>query len=312
MEILLDIDVPVFGIVGLGYGAVRLGWFSAEATKGLSRFVFNFAIPALLFRTMATTELPEVIAWGYLISYYGGGYLVWILASLIGRFGFRQTGAEPALAGMTAAFSNTVLLGVPLVLTTFGEAATLPLFLIIACHSWQLLSVVTVQAEIGLGARNEMRHLPVNVLKSLTSNPIILALLGGVLFNLVGFELPKIADTLTETLGRAALPCAVFAMGASIAGYRVMGAIGPASTGVMLKLVAHPLFVWLLATHVFTVDPLWRDVAVILAALPVGVNVYLMAERYQSGIAPAATAILISTGLSFATVTGVLALLQVR
>ena len=59
MEILLDIIVPVFGIVALGYGVARLGLFPNEATKGLSRFVFDYAIPAMLFRTMATTELPD-------------------------------------------------------------------------------------------------------------------------------------------------------------------------------------------------------------------------------------------------------------
>ncbi len=312
MDILLDIIVPVFGIVGIGYGAARLGIFPAEATKGLSLFVFSFAIPALLFRTMATTDLPESIPWGYLISYFGGGYVAWLVGSFISARMFRADGAAPAIAGMTGAFSNTVLLGVPLVLTTYGEAATLPLFLIIAFHSWQLLSVVTIQAEIGIGTRDEMRRLPHNVLKGLVRNPIILALLAGVAVNVVGLPLPGIVDELTMTLGKAALPCAVFAMGASLAAYRVMGAASEAAIGTILKLALHPLLVWILATYVFRIEPLWRDVAVILAALPVGVNVYLMAERYRAGVAPAATAILISTGLSVVTVAGVLWMLNVR
>lgn len=312
MEILLDIIVPVFGIVALGYGAARTGLFPHEATKGLSRFVFDYAIPAMLFRTMATTELPETIQWGFLISYFGGGYVAWIAGSLLSTFVFRARGAEPAIAGMTGAFSNTVMLGVPLVLTTYGDVATLPLFLIIAFHSWQLLSVVTVQAEIGIGAREEMRQLPVNVAMGLVKNPIIIALLVGVLTNLIGIELPKFVDTLTGTLGRAALPCAVFAMGASIAAYRIAGAVPQAAVGTALKLALHPILVWVLATHVFTVEPLWRDVAVILASLPVGVNVYLMAQRYQAAVAQSATAILVSTGLSVLTVAGVLWLLDVR
>jgi len=312
MEILLDIIVPVFGIVALGYGAARSGLFPHDATKGLSRFVFDYAIPAMLFRTMATTELPETIQWGFLISYFGGGYIAWIAGSLLGATVFRAKGAEPAIAGMTGAFSNTVMLGVPLVLTTYGDVATLPLFLIIAFHSWQLLSVVTIQAEIGVGARDEMRHLPVNVAKGLVRNPIIIALLLGVVVNLAGIELPVFLDTLTGTLGAAALPCAVFAMGASIAAYRIAGAVGEAAVGTVLKLALHPLLVWALATHVFAVEPLWRDVAVILAALPVGVNVYLMAQRYQAAVAQSATAILVSTGLSVLTVAGVLWLLDVR
>ena len=312
MEIILEIIVPVFGIVGIGYGAARLGLFRQEATKGLSAFVFDFAIPAMLFRAMATTALPAQIEWGYLISYFGGGYGAWVIGTLVSLYLFRRPGAEPAIAGMTGGFSNTVLLGVPLILTTFGERATLPLFLVIAFHSWQLLSVVTIQAEVGVGARDEMRRLPANVLKGLVRNPIIIALLAGVAFNLSGLTLPHVVDTLTETLGRAAMPCAVFAMGASLAGYRLAGSVGEAGVGVVLKLALHPILVWLLATHVLTVDPLWRDVAVILAALPVCVNVYLMAQRYQAGIAPAVTAVLLSTAVSVLSVALVLHLLEVR
>lgn len=312
MEIILEIIVPVFGIVGIGYAAARTGMFRQEATKGLSAFVFDFAIPAMLFRTMAKTALPEHMEWGYLISYFGGGYGAWALGTAISYLVFRRGGADPAIAGMTAGFSNTVMLGVPLALTAFGEAATLPVFLIIACHSWQLLSVATIQAEAGIGAREEMRRLPLNVLKGLVTNPIIIALLSGVLFNLTGLKLPHIVDTLTETLGRSALPCAVFAMGASLAGYRIAGSLGEASAGVVLKLALHPALVWLLSTHVFAVELLWRNVAVLLASLPVGVNVYLMAQRYQAGVAPAVTAVLISTGASVLTVAGVLSLLDVR
>ncbi|EDP64474.1 50S ribosomal protein L13 [alpha proteobacterium BAL199] len=312
MEIILEIIVPVFGIVGIGYAAARLGWFKPDATKGLSTFVFDFAIPAMLFRAMATTTLPAQIEWGYLISYFGGGYGAWLIGSLISRYGFRRSGADPAIAGMTGGFSNTVLLGVPLILTTFGEKATLPLFLLVACHSWQLLSVFTVQAEIGIGAREEMRRLPLNVAAGLIKNPIIISLLAGILYNLAGLPLPHVVDTLTATLGRAAMPCAVFAMGSSLAGYRLAGSVGEANIGVVLKLLVHPILVWLLATHVFAVEPLWRDVAVILASLPVGVNVYLMAQRYQAGVAPAVTAVLISTAVSVLSVAAVLTLLEVR
>src|SRR3546814_7862689 len=88
-----------------------------------------------------------------------------------------------------------------------------------------------------------MRRLPANVLKGLVRNPIIIALAAGVLYNLSGLPLPSVADTLTETLGRAALPCAVFAMGASLAGYRLAGSLGEASIGVILKLLLHPVLV---------------------------------------------------------------------
>ncbi len=101
-------------------------------------------------------------------------------------------------------------------------------------------------------------------------------------------------------------------MGASLAGYRIAGALPEAAAGVGLKLILHPLLVWLLGTYVFELEPLWRDVAVVMAALPVGVNVYLFALRYETGAPPAATAILVSTLLSVGTIAAVLFLLGVR
>lgn len=312
MQILLDIIVPVFGIVAIGYLAARFGLFPRAANDGLTRFVFTFAIPPMLFRSMATNELPDPIEWGFLISYFGGGYLVWAVGMLVSSTVFRRPFEAASVAGMTGAFGNTVLLGIPLILATYGDAGTLPVFLIISFHSWQLLSVVTVLIEGGRGNRYRLMEVPWNILKGLVGNPIIIGLVLGIVWNVADLPLPKTVDVLAETLGRAALPCAVFAMGASLASYRVMGALAEAGVGVVLKLIAHPAAVWVLATYVLEVEQPWRDIAVIVAALPVGVNVYLVAERYETGSAPAATAILLSTALSVITVAILLTVLDVR
>ena len=101
-------------------------------------------------------------------------------------------------------------------------------------------------------------------------------------------------------------------MGASLAGFRLSGAVADAGLSVVLKLIAHPLLVWLLATYVFDLKPLWRDVATVMAALPVGINVYLLADRYQAGVGSGVTAILVSTALSVASIAVVLTFLGVR
>ena len=105
---------------------------------------------------------------------------------------------------------------------------------------------------------------------------------------------------------------ALATMGASLAGFRLSGAVADAGLSVVLKLIAHPLLVWLLATYVFDLKPLWRDVATVMAALPVGINVYLLADRYQAGVGSGVTAILVSTALSVASIAVVLTFLGVR
>jgi len=312
MQILLDIIAPVFGIIGLGYAAARLGWFSKQATDGVGTFVFNFAIPALLFRSMARLEFPETIEWGFLFAFFGGAYISWAVSMLVSRLVFKRPFGNISIAGMGGAFGNTVLLGIPLVLTTYGDDGALPIFLIISFHSWQFFIVVTMLIEGGRGNRARMRDVPLNILKGLGSNPIMYGLLGGIIWNVLDLPIPAFADSILEMLGRAALPCAIFTIGASLAAYRIAGALPEAGSMVVFKLILHPVAVFVLGTWVFELDPLWRNVAVIVAAMPIGVNVYLFAQRYDAGVAPVATAMLLSTALSMVTVALLLHGLGVR
>lgn len=309
MSILLDVMLPVFGLVLLGYGAVRLKWLDADAVRGLSLFVFNFALPAMLFRALATTRLPEDIEWAFLLSYYIAALVVFGLGMVVAGRGFGRPLAGQGLAGLTASYSNTVLLGIPIVLTAFGDAAALPLFLVIATHNLVLFPPATALIEAGLGRRNSLRRLPISTLAGMARNPIVGGLTLGLVFNLLGLGIPKPLDSIVSTLGAAAVPAATFALGATLARYRIAGALKEAGTLVCIKTIVQPAIVWLLATRVFDVAPLWASVAITMAALPTGINAYLFAERYDHGVATAATAVLLSTGLSIGTLSVLLFLL---
>jgi malonate transporter and related proteins len=192
------------------------------------------------------------------------------------------------------------------VLTGLGEAASLPLFLLLAFHSALLFTVSTVVLEVGGARREELREVPAKALGGLARNPILWGLLGGVAFNLLGLALPAAIERWSALVAGAAVPCALFSMGASLRAYRIAGALQPALVMVTLKLVVCPLAVWALATFAFDVPRLWAKVAILLAAMPVGVNVYLFGVRYDAGQAETATAILLSSILSVATLSATL------
>lgn len=305
MELVIDVILPVFGVIAVGFAAAKLGWFDRSATRGLSLFVFNFSVPLLLLRSLAATPLPSEIQWGFLISYYAGAFIVFGLNMVIAGRGFGRRLDEQAIFGLSAAFSNTVLLGIPLVLTTYGDEASLPLFLIIAVHGLIMFPTVTLIIEgsrgRGVGTFSILRA----TLLGLVRNPIIWGLLAGLLFNQMNWTISGAADEITALLARAALPCSLFAMGASLAGFKVAGHVNQAMVGVSLKLVVHPLLVWLLASYVFAIDPMWAGVAVLLAAMPTGINVYLFAQRYGICIGSSATMVLIGSVLSIVTITAV-------
>lgn len=298
--------VPIFGLMAFGYAATFTRVFDAAAARALAGFVFYFAIPVMLFRSMASARLPDQIPWGYLLSYYLGAAVVFAAGMAGARALFGGSFERQAIAGFSAAFGNTVLLGIPLVLTTFGERASLPLFLLVAFHSTLLFTVVTVVIEIGRGSRAGLRALPVAILGGLATNPVLWGLILGVAFSLAGLRLPGPLERWAALIGNGAAPCALFSVGASLRAYRLKGALAPAAMIAALKLVAHPLLVVGLIRLVFEVPPLWAKVAIVIAALPVGVNPYLFAVRYDAGQAESASAILLTSLLSVVTVSVVL------
>lgn len=308
MRLIIDIVFPLFGVGIIGYLAARLGAFGEPAKRGLSLFVFNFATPALLFRSLVRADLPAQMEWGLLLSYFLPGFLIFALAMGLVRRVFTRPSSDLGIVAMGACFGNTVLIGIPICLATFGEAAAVPLFLILAFHGALFYPTVTAVTELGL-ERGALGRLPWITLKGLVGNPIIMSLLAGYLWNLWGPPLPTALDALMELLGQAAIPCALFATGASLSRYRIAGNIAESLAVIGLKLLVMPALVWLLAAKVFTLPATWVAVAVILAALPSGVNVYIFAERYGRAVATATTTVFLATVLSMITLPILLVLL---
>ncbi|MGE5145524.1 MAG: AEC family transporter [Candidatus Eiseniibacteriota bacterium] len=311
MHIVVTIILPVFGILVAAYAVSRAGLFSVQSASALSNFVFNFALPVMLFRTLSATAMPEHFAWGLIFSYYGGVVTVFALAMIVGGVLFGRKLDGQGVLGMTAGYANLVLIGIPLILTALGEKGAVPLFLLVGLNSMVLYSLATIVIETGRGSGQGLKRLPINVARGLVTNPIVMSMILGFICGLLGWRLPAPVDTLFKTFGTAAAPCALFAMGATLAQYRIAGNIAESLALVALKLVVHPLVVFLLATYVFELEPIPRLVAVVLAGMPSGVNSFLFANRYETGVATATTSIFLSTGLSMISSTIILALFSV-
>jgi len=311
MEAVVGIVLPVFGLVALGYGASWTGWFTEQANDGLTRYVFAFAIPVLLFRTLATTALPDDLPLGFLAAYYLGLLTVFAGGLIAARMLFRQDLGGQTISGTAAGYGNTVLLGIPIVLAAFGEAGAVPLFLVIAIHSPLMFPIITILLEIAKRREANLWRLPWLVLKGLMTNPIFVGLLVGLAFNLLNMPIWAPVDRMAELLSMSVAPCALFAVGASLFRYRIFGNIAHCLVLTALKTLVFPAIVWVLAFQVFLVEPLWGAVAVVLAAQPAGVNAFLFANRYGVGEGRASSTVLISTAFSVVTLSVILHLLTV-
>lgn len=302
MPVLLNVVAPVFGILGLGFGAARLRILDPAGIRGLVVFVFYFAIPVLLFRSLAEMTLPDAIPWPFLGAFYVGALTVYAAGMALARWGFGRPLADQAIWGMGAGFSNTVLLGIPIVLTGLGPEAALPLFLIIGFHSAVLMPVTVAILHLDRPDGDGRGGKAATVVREVVRNPIVMGLALGMLANLAGVTLPGVLDGMAELLGGAAVPAALFAMGASLAAYPAGGDTLPALALAGLKLVVHPFLVWVLVGPVLGVDGIWLSTAVVVAAMPTGVNVYLFAARYDAAPSVAARTVLLASAASVVTV----------
>ena len=295
MTDLIAVIAPVFGLMAAGFFASWSGLLSARAGEGLSEFVFTLSIPALIFRTMATAALPDVQPWGYWLAYFIATALVWAAVMLATRRLLNVPHRQSVIAGLIASQSNTVLVGIPLLLRAYGEPGAVPLFLLIAVHLPLMLTAAAVMIEGGGGFD------ALGLAKRLALNPVLLSLFLGVAFRFSGLPLGGPPKAVIDGLAGASIPCALVAMGMSLRRYGVAAEFGLASLIAGFKLIVHPALVYLFAFKVFAMPPVWAGVAVLFAAMPCGVNSYLFAERYKTGVAMCSSAIALTTLLSLGT-----------
>jgi hypothetical protein len=290
----LAVVFPVFGLIAIGYAARWAGVVRETTGEGLSDFVFVLAVPCLLFRTLAKADIPAIQPWGYWIAYFAGLCVVWVLAMLASRRLFGRAGAAPVVAGFAAAQSNTIFVGIPMILKAYGDAGAVPLGMLLAIHLPVTMTAATILVEgratsVGLLAKRLFTH------------PIIIGIMLGSLARPVVGHVPEPVWTLVDLIAGAAVPCALVSLGIAMRRYGLESGLGLPLVLSGLKLGLHPLIVYLLATKVFDMPPHWSGVAVLFAACPCGINAYLFAERYRQGVADASSAIALSTMFSLFT-----------
>jgi malonate transporter len=294
--VIYEVIFPIFAIAMGGYLVAYKQILSPQDIHGLSRFVFVIAFPILLFNSFANMEMPTQINWKFLFSYYLVVFVTFSLGMFIDKRAFSGTLKEQVIFALGSSYSNLILVGLPIISSGFGEQGILPLFMIVSVHSATFFSLSTVLIERGNhGGNLSGVDIARQTLKDLIRNPIILSLVLGLGINFTRIPIPQPVGDALDLFSRAALPCALFMLGASLNEYKVSGHLAEAGTIVGLKMILQPLLVWVMVFLVFHLDPLWGSVAVLGAGMPIGINTYLFAQLYQANTKTLSTAILLSS-----------------
>jgi malonate transporter and related proteins len=299
--------LPVFGMIMLGLAFAKAGIIDESMGRGIGAFVFNVAVPALLFKTVSTIASTDGAPWGLWVAFYGGLAITWIATTLVSRNFDDLSESGGAAAAMAASFGNLALLGTPLALAHFGEQVAIPLGLILSIHAPILWTAATLHRELSRHSGTlSLAKLARDLFMNLATNAIVLALAAGSLWRMTGLGLTPVVDKMLDMLAAASIPTALFALGVSLSAYSLRGRLGSMSALIALKMLLLPIVVYLLTRYVVDLPPLWRQVAVLFAAMPSGANAFLFAQRHDEAV-PAVTGA-ITAGTALAALSSVLLL----
>lgn len=314
MAEILNLALPFFGLIALGALASRL-WSAGEAGLAwINIFVIYFALPSLIFVVIAVTPFEKLVDWPFVTATAGvtvAAYLGMLAAS---RVLFGTSFKVAVLHGSCASYGNVGYMGLPLAVAFFGPEAAVPAALIF-CFDCTIQAVLTAFLATAAHENAEDAHwraAATRIARQVLTHPFIVAAVLGALASALQLNIPGAIDTLLNMLMKAAGPAALFALGVTV-GLRKFAAVGRELPLVaFIKTILQPALAFVVISQVPGLDPLWLQVAVMMAALPTASNAFIFATQYRTYVEGASTAVIVTTAISAVTVPLIVYLLEHR
>jgi predicted permease len=306
----LNLALPFFGLIFIGFACGKLKRLPDQGLSWMNFFILYVALPALFFRILSRTPFEQLAQWNFVQATVLATFSAFTLSMLIGLVVYRGRRAEATLAGVGGGFGNVGYMGPGLALATIGPQATVPVALIFSFDALLVFALVPLLMSFsGAGKAGVLRALR-DGLAGILLNPLLIAAALGVGAAALRFEPPTALDRLLQFLYTSAAPCALFALGVTVA-LRPLGRVPkevPLLVGI--KLVLHPIAVLLLLPWFGTFSDAWVHTAVLMAALPPALTAYVFARQFDVWIEQASSVVLLGTALSVLTLTTVMWLVQ--
>lgn len=301
MQALIDVILPVFIVVGFGYLVVWRGLFSTSAVDGLMSYTQNFAIPCLLFIALIQIDLSQAYSLKLMSSFYIGAASGFALGFLGARYLFRRSAQDSVAIGFVSLFSNSVMMGLAITERAYGVEALVANFAIVSMHAPFCYFVGITAMEIAKSDGESIGKVASNVVRSMMKNALFIAIILGLMINIMNVTLPKAILDGADMIAQTALPAALFGMGGVLYQYRPEGDFGPIAWVVGISLLIHPAIVWILG-QIWNLSVSELRSAVLTSAMAPGINCYIFASIYNRAKRVAASGVLIATSLSVFTI----------
>ena len=308
---IINTILPVFIIMGAGYLAVKTGYLKPEVSENLNAVTVRLAVPILLFRAIYNLDFEKAIQWPILLSFYSGAIASFLITAYLARKLFKRRPGEAIAVGFCAMFSNTVLIGVPIAERAFGVDSLTLVFGIIAFHAPGLYAIGMIAMEFARSDGRSVSQTLKSAGKSIFGNSLMIGILIGASLNLLSIELPTPISAAVDMVANAAIPIALIGIGASLTRYEMKSEMSETFMVSLVSLILHPAIA-LLQFRMYCLGlPIeYVQVAVIIAAMPPGMNIYIFAVMYNRAVALSASAIILATIASIFTISAWLWILK--
>ncbi|MCW8832152.1 MAG: AEC family transporter [Colwellia sp.] len=311
---ILAIISPLIVVALLGYVCTKSRWLSKEQLSALSKFTFSISIPAFLFYQMAKADFSEQVSPQLFAAFYLPVLACYAIAWFISYYFYqdrlannienthKNNSAASAVFALGASYSNTIIVGLPVLLSAIGEQVIAIIFLIVTFHSAMLFALTSAIAARANAKNNTHKLNGFTFIKQTLNNPLIISILSGLLVNLSGIVLPAFIQESLALISKPAIALALFILGASLAFYQVKQELKFITIACMIKLMLLPSLVFLTAHYLFNLEAITVTVLVMLSACPTGVNAYLIAATHQQHQQTVAGTVVLSTLISIITI----------
>ncbi|CAH9063163.1 hypothetical protein PSECIP111951_03305 [Pseudoalteromonas holothuriae] len=285
---------PIIFVVFSGYACIKLNIFSASALDGLRQFIFNLAIPVFLFINMYQADLTQALSGSVMLSFYLPVFAVYLISCGALKLLMNKSLADSAAMALASTYSNTILVGLPVIISSLGAEYGAMVFMIITFHSALLFSCTFIFAS-------NFQSRFIDTIKPLLLNPIVMSISLGLVCNYLSMPISDTIQTALTLLSEPAIAGALFVLGASLNSYSIKQAWQSALFISLTKLVLLPLTVFVMAKWAMQLPPKHVAVLTLMSASPLGVNAYLVARQLKCQQAVLASSVVLSTVLSIFT-----------
>lgn len=302
----LGLILPLFGLILLGFVGAKITRQPIEAMGWLNTFIIYFALPALFFNLLSKTPIEELASWQFIFANIGITFAIFTLTFVLGLINARGDIAQATIQGLAGAYGNIGYMGPAIAILALGEKAAIPVAIIFCFENIMHFAIAPAMMAISGQKEQGVGELVLDICKKIVFHPFILATVVGVIAAAVQFAPPVPLERLLNYLAQAAAPCALFAMGVTLALRPLKRVPFSLSYIVPIKLIIHPLLMYVGLSWAGNFSETWMFAAVLLASLPVATNVYVIAQQYNVWVERASASVLVTTSVSVLTVSALL------